>query len=143
MLEIACIGVGALGASIGLLSGIFLAKKLGISPTVGQLKQALEINEAYYKQIISRLKGRMKEYEQPTELQQIAQQAIGANPQDAISMLVANIGAIKGIPRWLRPFIPAIQQYIAENPDKVMALINKFINQYGKGTKAEEGGSSL
>lgn len=132
MSEILAVGTGLIGAATGLLTGLLLAKVIGLRPEVRELQRALEANDYYYKQRIARLKGMMKEYEQPTELQQMAHQLQGANSQDMISMLVQNLGGIKGIPKWLRPFIPAIQNYILENPEKVQQLIKKFITQPDK-----------
>ena len=126
----------SLGASLGLVSGILVARKLGLTPHAKELSKALDENESYYKTMLSRLKGRLKEYEQPSDLQRLAQSTNGA--EDPVKMLLGNLGNIQGIPKWIRPFIPGIQAYAAEHPEQVQELIQKFIKQGGRGSPDQE-----
>ena len=126
MYELAIIGACALGASIGLFLGIWVARKIGLTPAAKEFARALDANEEYFKTMIARFKGRLKEYEQPSELQRFASHASGQNPADLVGLLGSELANIKGLPTWLRPFIPAIQSYIKENPETVQALISKF-----------------
>lgn len=89
----------------------------------------------------NRWRGRIKEYEQPSELQQIANS--GAEGDDMVNMILQNIGGVKSLPRWVRPFLPAIQSYIKENPDKVQAVIQRFVNQQKGGEESNNGDDQL
>jgi len=127
--SIELVGVGSLGATLGLLVGIFISRRMGLTPSARELKQALEANESYYKQMVSRFRGRLKEYEQPSELQRFAQNTQGVAPDNMIEMLASELPNIRGLPRWLRPMIPGIQAYLKENPDQVTELVNKFMSK--------------
>lgn len=127
----ACIGV-----SLGLVGGIIVSRKLGLTPHAKELSKALDENETYYKTMLARLKGRLKEYEQPSDLQRLAQGTQGA--EDPVTMLLGNLGNIQGIPKWIRPFIPGIQAYAKEHPEEVTALIGKFMKQGGRGVSDED-----
>jgi len=137
MNEIAVIGIGLFGAALGLITGLIVAKYVGLQPETRELQRALAANDEYYKQRIARMRGMFKEYEQPTELQQMASQLQGAAPGDMVSMLIANLGGIKGLPKWLRPFLPAIESYIKDNPEKVQALMQKFLSGNKQEASAE------
>jgi len=117
-------GTGMLGVSFGYLFG--LLTKRWLTPTVKTLQQALETERAYYQTIMGRMKRRIADYEQPPDLMRIAHKN-PSNPMEAITMFADNLGSIKEIPKWLRPFIPAIQSYIKENPEQVAQVIEKFI----------------
>jgi hypothetical protein len=121
-------GAGSLGATLGYVLGL-ITKKF-TSPTVQQLSRALAENDAWYKTQIGRLKSRLKEYEQPSELQQFAHKYAeeAQNPENLVQLLSNELGNIRGLPRWLRPFIPAITSYIRENPEQVQMLIQKFLS---------------
>jgi hypothetical protein len=125
------------GASLGLILSNFVKNQ---REDVKILRQALKDMEEYHKATIARLRGRIKEYEQPTELQQIAQIE---NIDDIIAVLSQNLAGIKGIPRWLRPFLPAIQEYIKQNPEKVKEVIEKFMRSGGKKGVEEAGGYEI
>jgi Na+/glutamate symporter len=141
MSEILAIGVGTFGASLGILAGIVLARRLGLTPSAKELEHALDANEDYYKTYIGRLKGKMKEYEQPTELQQFAHAQQGVAPENLAAMLAAELPNVRGIPRWLRPLLPGIIDYVKSNPDQVQTLVQKFITQPRSGEAAQ--GESL
>jgi len=115
-------GMGLVGASIGFILGV-LTKKF-LNPTIKQYKQAIEDGENYYKTQIARYRGRLKEFSQPSELQSIANS--GAQAEDMVNMFLNQLGNIQGMPKWMRPLIPGIQQYAKENPEQVKALIEKF-----------------
>ena len=127
--------VGMLGATLGLLLGRFWQKLE--APSIKTLRLALEDSEQYYKSQIGRYKGRLKEYEQPSELQQMASNLQGAPEGDVISAFVSQIGGMRGVPRWIRPFLPAIVGYVKENPQQVMALFKQAQSAFSKagGTK--------
>lgn len=130
------VGLGLIGVCFGYLLGLFTKK--WTNPRVSELQRALETNEDYHKTQMSRLKRRIAEYEQPPELQQMASALSGTDlsSPDAVSMLLSNIGGIKGVPKWIRPFLPAIQGYIKENPQQVQELLQKFLNTH-KGAQQE------
>ena len=123
-----------IGATLGLISGIIVSKKLGLTPSAKELGKALEANESYYKQTIQRFKGRLKEYEQPSELQRFAHQTKGVEPENMIAMLANELPNIRGLPAWIRPLVPGIQEYLKENPEQVTELVNKFMSK----TKSSE-----
>jgi hypothetical protein len=89
--------------------------------------------------MLGRLKRRIAEYEQPSELQNLAIQTRGVDPTNIISMLSNELPNIKNIPRWLRPFIPALQSYVKENPEQVQALLEKFLTPKTQSLGAQEG----
>ena len=132
---ILAVGTGMIGGTLGYVLGL-LTKRF-LSPSVKELNQTIEANDRWYKQTMGRMKSRFKEYEQPSELQQMAAGADGMEQGDLVSMVIQNIGGIKSLPRWVRPFLPAIQSYIKENPDKVAALIKQFTNQGMRGQSEE------
>ncbi len=123
-----------IGATLGLISGIIISKKMGLTPSAKELEKALEANESYYKQTIQRFKGRLKEYEQPSELQRLAHQTKGAEPENIIAMLANELPNIRGLPGWIRPLVPGIQAYLKDNPEQVMELITKFTSKTTKDT---------
>ena len=126
---ILAIGTGLCGVAVGYLFGV--VTKRYMSPRVKDLQRVIEDEEVYHKKMIGRLSRRIAEYEQPPELQQMANQQV-ENPADLVNMLVSNIGGIKGLPRWVRPFLPAIQGWIKENPEQVQQLISKFLTPHKK-----------
>lgn len=126
MSELALIGACSIGASLGLFFGVMIARKIGLTPSAKEYARALDANEEYYKNMVARFRGRLKEYEQPSELQNFAAKAGGQNPADLVGLLSSNLANIRGLPAWVRPFIPAIQGYIKENPEIVTQLIAKF-----------------
>lgn len=132
-----------IGASLGLVSGMIISRHIGMTPHAKELSKALEENESYYKTMVARLKGRMKDYEQPADLQRLAQSASSVQGEDQISMILNNLGNIKGIPAYLRPFIPGVVAYAKEHPEQVQALIEKFIKKGGRGSNDEIGGDTL
>jgi len=118
------LGTGMIGVSFGYLFG--LLTKRWLTPTVKILQNALETERAYYQTILGRMKRRIADYEQPPDLMRIAHKN-PSNPLEVVTMFADNLGSIKEIPKWLRPFIPAIQSYIKENPEQVSQLIERFI----------------
>ena len=132
-----------LGSSLGLVSGMIISRHIGMTPHAKELSKALDENESYYRQMVARLKGRMKEYEHPSDLQRLAQSANGAQGEDQISMMLNNLGSIKGIPGWIRPFIPGVVAYAKEHPAEVTSLIQKFLKQGGKGSGEDLEGDTL
>jgi len=127
-----------IGSVLGLIIGVWMAKYTGLSPSSRELKRALIENEEHSKTMQSRLKRRIAEFEQPPELQQMVQ-GLDLNSPDAVNMLINNLGSIKGIPRWIRPFIPGIAGYVKEHPEQVKGILERFITPH----KGEELGDSL
>src|SRR3989304_8915564 len=99
MSEVFAVGVGLVGAFTGLIVGFFLAKRMGLTPSTREYKIAYEELEQRYKEMNSRWRGRIKEYDQPSELQQMANS--GAAGDDLVTMLINNIGGMKSVPSWL------------------------------------------
>jgi hypothetical protein len=104
---------------------------MGLAPSTREYKIAYEELEQRYKDMNSRWRGRIKEYEQPSELQQIA--GSGVAGEDLVTTVIANLGGMKSIPAWIRPFIPAVQNWIKENPETVKTLIQRFTQGGGRG----------
>ena len=121
-----------IGATLGLISGLVVSKRLGLTPSAKELSKALDANETYYRQTIQRFKGRLKEYEQPSELQRFAHQTKGVEPENMIAMLANELPNIRGLPAWIRPLVPGIQEYLKENPEQVQELITKFTSKNAK-----------
>ena len=99
------IATGMLGVTLGLILGRFWQKFE--SPSVKTLRLALADSDMYFKSQIGRYKARLKEYEQPSELQQMAGNMQGASEGDMVTAFVNQIGGMRGVPRWIRPFLPA------------------------------------
>jgi len=140
---ISFLGIGCLGATIGLISGINIARRMGLTPSAKELEKALNANENYYKSMVARFRGRLKEYEQPSELQQFASKFQGENPENLVQLLANELPNVRGIPRYLRPFLPAISNYMKENPEQVQALITKFASSVGTHGKGEGQGEGI
>lgn len=131
MSEVLIIGVGLVGATVGLFLGRFWRQLE--TPNTKILRRALEDSEEYYKTAIQRLKGRLKEYEQPEALQRYAAHMDGKTPEQMSIDLEGLLGSAGvTIPRWIRPFIGPISAWLKENPDKVQAVLQKF-TQGGQG----------
>jgi TusA-related sulfurtransferase len=143
MSEIALMSGACIGVSLGLISGIIISRKIGLTPQAKELSHALEENETYYRTMINRFKGRLKEYEQPTDMQNLANKMSGLPEGDMIAMLSNNLGSISGIPKWIKPMIPGIQAYLKENPEQVKALVAKFISGGRKAAGEDSGGDTL
>lgn len=132
------IGAGLSGVSIGYLLG--LVTKRFTNPSVKELQKALELSEDNYKRQLARFRGRIREYEQPPEIMQISNQTGGEVNADSLRMLAQNLPSIKGLPKWVRPFVPAIQSFITENPDKVKDIVGQLYTRFGRqGGQGESG----
>jgi hypothetical protein len=127
---ILAVGCGSIGASLGFLLGIITKKFL--SPKNIEYRQMLKENEEYHKTQLGRMRARLKEYEQPSELQRFANGVNGQDPKDLVGLLANELPNLRGLPKWVRPLIPGISSYLKENPDQVQALIAKFANKTGK-----------
>jgi len=136
---ILAIGVGSIGAIIGLFLGFFMAKRMGLTPSAKELQRALDASEDYYKTMMGRFRGRLKEYEQPSELQRLSSRVEGESQEDMITAFANELPNIRGLPRWVRPFIPAITGWLKENPEQVKALISKFTGSQKKGEDLNTG----
>ena len=121
-------GAVSVGLIIGYVFGI--VTKRFLTPRASELRKALEENQDHYKSQLGRMRARLKEYEQPSELQGFANKYQGSDPKDIVGLLSNELANVRGLPRWVRPFLPAIQGYIKENPDQVQALIGKFLTPH-------------
>ena len=119
-------GIGCIGATIGFIIGMKYQRYL--RPDARELEKALQYADENYKTMQSRLRNRLREYEQPAELIQTANQlsTVDLSSPEAINMLIQQFGGMKSLPRWLRPMIPAIASYVKENPEIVKQLVEKF-----------------
>lgn len=130
-----------IGSSLGLVLGMLISRHIGMTPHARELSKALDENESYYRTMIARMKGRMKEYEHPSDLQRLAQSASNAEGGDQLNMLLSNLGSIKGIPGWIRPFIPGVVAYAKEHPEELKALMEKFMK--GGKVQNDESGDTI
>jgi hypothetical protein len=132
------VGYIGIGVLIGFVTGM-VVKKFE-DPRITAYRQALEATEMHYKESIARMRNRLREYEQPRQMQQIA-----SMENVGFDQLIDELANLPQIPKYLRPIIsraaPAIKQWAQENPDQVEALTQQLKERFlGKGQLAESEG---
>lgn len=127
------IGLGAAGcgACVGYVLGLITKKYT--SPRANELVKALAESQEYHNTVVGRLKGQIRQFEYPVELSKIDK-----NSGDLVQTVINAMGGISKMPRWVQPFVPAIQSYIKENPGQVEALVQKFTARAGAGRRELE-----
>lgn len=125
--NIGTIGIMSLGAILGLVLGYFFYSKVGLTPSAKAYKEALEAQEENIRILKGRYNARLKEINQPSELQRIA--SLEGSTEDLVTQFSAILPSLP-IPKWLRPFAPQLASGIAgwakEHPEQIQSILQKL-----------------